>query len=435
MRERYDIVIAGGGPAGSTAGLILARQGFSVCILERDRHPRHHIGESILPRNMPLIQDLGLEPALRRLPHVPKYGAEFGMGNDPVTRSFSFTDGLLPGFPVFNIERAPFDKMLLDEARNAGAEVHEDTPVREVKELVHGNIRVVAGGREVRGRLLLDASGQGTLLGRHLDLRRNFDEPELQKVAYYEHFENVERPPGLANGHPGILMCEEGWFWLIGITPTRTSVGFVTRPSFVRTLNIPPKRLLSWAVARCPVVRHRMRHARGPIDNIVLSDFSYRCQPYAGDGYFLVGDAACFLDPIFSSGVTLAMLGAQHAAGVAAQLLRGEVTPERAQRHYIAFVCGSTRPFWRLIRGYYQHSFRELFMNGHGPLQMQRAIISILAGQVFPKPCWALRWRHRAFEVCVLLQKFLPLVPRRAPCHLMAEEAVQTPWAGELVRG
>src|SRR5678809_249051 len=101
-RETYDVVIAGGGPAGATAAIILARAGFSVCVLEKETHPRHHIGESILPRNMRLIQELGLEPALRALPHVPKYGAEFGMGNDPVTRCFLFSDGLVPGAAVFN---------------------------------------------------------------------------------------------------------------------------------------------------------------------------------------------------------------------------------------------------------------------------------------------------------------------------------------------
>src|SRR3954463_13696029 len=132
VREQYDVVIAGGGPAGSTAGLILARAGLSVCILEKDRHPRLHIGESILPRNMGLIQELGLEASLRRLPHVPKFGAEFGIGDDFVTRSFLFSDGLVAGSPVFNIERAHFDKMLLDEARDAGADVFEETPVTGV---------------------------------------------------------------------------------------------------------------------------------------------------------------------------------------------------------------------------------------------------------------------------------------------------------------
>ena len=434
MRESYDILIAGGGPAGSTAGLILARAGFSVCILEKDRHPRLHIGESILPRNMRLIQELGLEPSLRRLPHVPKYGAEFGMGNDHATRMFLFSDGLVPGSPVFNIERAFFDKMLLEEARAAGADAFEETPIKELLHLSHGSVRIATPSGQVRGRVLLDASGQGTLVGRALKIRQNFDEPELQKVAYYQHFENVERPPGRDSGHPCIIMCDEGWFWLIGLTQTKTSVGFVSRPSFVKTIDIPPKRLLAWAIARCPVVRHRMRDAAGPIDNVILSDFSYRCQPYAGDGYFMVGDAACFLDPIFSTGVTLAMLSAQHTAALVEPLLRGTLSHVEAQRRHIRFVRESTRPFWRLIRGYYRHSFRELFMNGQGPVQMQRAIISILAGQVFPRPPWALRWRHHAFDACVRLQEHFALVPRREPCRLVSQVAQPIPAFASLAQ-
>jgi FADH2-dependent halogenase len=201
----------------------------------------------------------------------------------------------------------------------------------------------------------------------------------------------------------------------------------VTRPSFVKTLDVGARDLLTWAVARCPVVRHRMRRASGPAHNIVLSDFSYRCQPYAGDGYFLVGDAACFLDPIFSTGVTLAMLSAQHTAHTVTAMLRGELSSAKAQRRHIRFVSESTKPFWRLIRGYYRHSFRELFMNGQGPVQMQRAIISILAGQVFPRPAWSLRWRHRAFDACVHLQKHVALVPRRTPCRLVEQDVVGSP--------
>jgi flavin-dependent dehydrogenase len=421
MRDRYDVVIAGGGPAGATAGLVLARQGFSVCILERDSHPRFHIGESILPRNTLLLKELGLDHTITHLPHVPKYGAEFGLGNDFKTRSFSFTDGLLPGFPVFNIERSCFDKMLLDEARAAGAEVFESTPVKEIVRLSEGDVVVATESGQVSARVLIDASGHGTLVGRHLNLRKNFNEPELQKVAYFQHFDGVERLAGDANGHPSIIMCEEGWFWLIGLTATKTSVGFVSRPSFTKTLKIKPQRLLAWAVQRCPVVRHRMRSAAGPAENMVLSDFSYRCRPYAGDGYFMIGDAACFLDPIFSTGVTLAMVSAKFTGETVGDVLRGRVTHAAARRMHIAFVEDSCRPFWRLIRGYYKHSFRELFMTGQGPFQMQRAIISILAGQVFPQPVWALRWRHAAFELCVFLQQHMTLAPRRAPCRLVDE--------------
>ncbi|HEY1629608.1 MAG TPA: hypothetical protein VGF52_07095, partial [Tepidisphaeraceae bacterium] len=131
--------------------------------------------------------------------------------------------------------------------------------------------------------------------------------------------------------------------------------------------------------------------------------------------------AAAFLDPIFSTGVTLAMIGAQKAATCAIDILHQRTTPLAARRSYARFVEGSTAVFWRLIRNYYRHSFRELFMNGTGPLQVHKAVISILAGQVFPKPSWALRWRLRVFELCMRLQSFVPMVPRREPCSLLRE--------------
>jgi len=159
----------------------------------------------------------------------------------------------------------------------------------------------------------------------------------------------------------------------------------------------------------------------------VLADFSYRCRPYAGPGYFMIGDAACFLDPIFSTGVTLAMMSAQHAATVASGMLRGTLSPHQARSRHCAFIETSTAPFWRLIRGYYRHSFRELFMSGGGPHQMPGAIISILAGQVFPRTPWALRWRHRLFDLCVWLQQYVALTPRRRVFRLVDEPAVELP--------
>ena len=424
--SRYDVIIIGAGPAGSTSALILARQGFRVVVLEKETFPRFHIGESILPQNFPLVKELGLEQALRRLPHLDKYGAEFGMGDDPNTTRFNFDSALIPGSRTFNIERAHFDKMLVDEARAAGAEVRQSTAVRQITRLAHGDVAVVtAAGETLSGEILLDASGHGTVVGRHLGLRKPVADTNLHKVAYFAHFDDVERLPGNETGHPSIIMTSEGWFWLIGLSERKTSVGFVTHPDFIKRVGVPAHRMLHWAVARCPVVRHRMRNATGAATNQVLADFSYTCKPFAGDGYFMVGDAGCFLDPIFSTGVTLAMTGAREAARHTTALLRGETTPAAAQRAYIDFVTGSTGVFWKLIRNYYNHSFRELFLNGTGPMQVHRAVISILAGHVFPRPPLALRWRLQLFWFFMRVNQHVPLVPRRKRFSLLEQQPLE----------
>jgi hypothetical protein len=170
-----------------------------------------------------------------------------------------------------------------------------------------------------------------------------------------------------------------------------------------------------------------MRDATGPATNQVLADFSYTCKPLAGDGYFMIGDAGCFLDPIFSTGVTLAMKSAQQAAKQTAALLRGQTMPGRARSEYIEFVTGSTSIFWRLIRNYYHHSFRELFLNGTGPLNVHGAVISVLAGHVFPRPAFKLRWRMGLFYLCMHVNRFFPLVPRRPRFSLLRAEAHPLP--------
>lgn len=429
----YDAVIVGGGPAGATAGLILARAGLSAVVLDRTTFPHFHIGESLLPRNLALVRELGLAERLATVPQVEKLGATFLSGDGEARASFFFDTGLAHRWgaesAAFNVERAPFDAMLLAAARDAGAEVREGAAVKSILRLADGDVAVTTEAGEVAGRWLIDASGQGTVVGRHLGTRRVL--ADLQKVAYFDHFENVERDPGPEGGFPVIVMCDEGWFWLIPLDERRTSIGLVFDAGVARRLDVPSNRMLAWAIPRCPVLARRTANATGPAINRVAADFSYRCSPYAGPGYFLVGDAATFLDPIFSTGVCLGMMSAAQAAGHVAALLRGEVKGrqdlEVLRRRYIRYVEGSTSVFFRFVRRYYQHSFRELFLNGTGPLDVHRAVISVLAGHVFPRPAWPLRWRVRLFEGFVALNRLVPLVPRRKSFSLLRD--------GELAAG
>src|SRR5262249_6694333 len=161
-------VIVGGGPAGATAAIVLARQGVSGCLLEKARHPRFHIGEAILPRTNPLLTELGVEDEMKKISHLLKLGAEFGFGDNFKEMNFFSSDGLLPGNPIFNVERSIFDKMLIDNAAKAGATVLQETAVKGITRLDEGSVEVETADQKFSGSILVDASGHGTIVGRHL---------------------------------------------------------------------------------------------------------------------------------------------------------------------------------------------------------------------------------------------------------------------------
>ena len=425
----HDFLIIGGGPAGALAGLTAARLGRSAIILEKAAFPRFHVGESFLPATLDLLKKMGLEPALRKLPHMPKFGAEFAMGNGGPILDIDFSEGYCDGKETFNIERSIFDEMLLREAGKAGVQVCENTAVREIARLQDGDVRVLTDtGQEIRGRYLLDASGQSTVVGRHLGSKIPVNDPKLQKVAYVGHFENVVRNDGTKAGNPLITMMEEGWFWIIPISSTRTSVGMVLDVAIAKKIgqeeNIAADQMLQWGIARCPVMRDRMKNATGQATNGVVADFSYKCKPYAGEGYFLIGDSAAFMDPIFSTGLCVAADGAISAVNFVDRILKNKIKPANARAIYTRQIEDCTDVLFKLIEQYYDHSFRELFMQGKGPLSVHKALIGLLAGNVFPRPPLKIRWRSRFFDFLIELNRKRQIVPRRRRFFLCKSPAV-----------
>lgn len=300
---KCDVVVVGSGPAGAMAALQLARRKVDVLMIEKASFPRFQIGESILPYTMEMIQDLGLAEALASRPHIVKRGAEFAMGHDFKTTIYPFSTSLTGrSTGAFNIARAEFDQMLQEAALDAGAR-REIGSVTRINQLADDQVSLtLADGRQVSARYMVDATGQATLTARHFKQRVQATEPHLRKIAYFTHFTGVRRLKGDKEGMITIVMCQEGWFWIIPLDDTHTSVGMVLDVDAAATLDIPPAQMLDWGLARCPLMARRMKEANKTSGNHVRADFSYDCKPYAGPGFFLAGDAAMFLDPVFSTG-------------------------------------------------------------------------------------------------------------------------------------
>jgi FADH2-dependent halogenase len=425
---RYDAIVLGGGPAGSTAAALLAGSGRSVLVLEKETFPRFHIGESLLPFNLPLFRRLGI---LDRLDgrFLEKRGARLLSGDGRVTRYICFEKGFVPGHPrAFQVLRSEFDDLLLRNAAARGAEVCQGFTVQEASTSLRDGCAVVARGSDgtqlrARGRFLLDATGREAFLASRRGLRRPLN--DLRKAAFFAHYAGVPREEG---HHPGdilLILLADGWFWMIPFADGNTSVGLVTDGGVVRRCGLAPADLLETALTRCPAARERMRSATRLTPVHAASDYSYECRAVAGEGYLLLGDAAAFIDPLFSTGVWLAMSSAELAADALHRALGSDggadgLSPA-AFAPYARRVRSHVRTYLRIVRRFYAPGFVDLFLQPTAGFRIRESVVSLLAG--LAEPPLPVRIRLECFYALIRIHRWFGIVPRVPLLRVLEEPA------------
>lgn len=414
-----DVGIIGAGPAGSACAIYLARAGLKVALFERETFPRFRIGESLLPLNVPILKELGLEEEMERR-FIRKYAANFSDRWGARQSRYPFAGAINKEHPyAYEVERAEFDQLLLDKARAEGVDVYMPWNVREVVFADGQAVGLKAEAADksaqlnVNCRMVVDASGRSAFLGARLGFKREID--FSSRSAFYSHFDGVYRDPGERAGDIQIVAFPHGWFWMIPFKTGNTSIGMVVTDDYLKQrgqiaaaagahdgsnqavtghADSANDAFLRYTIEATPYVAERMRGSTQKFPARSIANFSYRMEHYAGPGYVMLGDAGAFLDPVFSSGVFLTMKSAQ-VASMAIQ--KCFVSGDFSARHladYERRIRGAQKIFFRFIRGWYNPAFLDLFFYSSNFLGLKTAITSVLAADLFdPRHLWNLKLR------------------------------------------
>ena len=392
-QQTCDVLVIGGGPAGSTVASLLADKGHQVVLLEKAHHPRFHIGESLLPANLPLFEKMGIAQDIKAIGMV-KPGAEFVSPHHDAKQVFHFAQAWDKSMPhAYQVERSAFDHILIRHARRKGATVHEGCKVLAVDFLAEGGAHVTArheGGHDQRwkARFVVDASGRDTFLANRFKTKlRN---PRHNSSALYGHFSGATRNPGSAEGNITIFWFDHGWFWFIPLMNGLTSVGMVTWPYHMKTRGRRSlQQFLMDNIADCPGLGARLRDASLANAVEATGNFSYECKQTHGQDYLLLGDAFAFIDPVFSSGVWLAMHSAVVGADTIDTCLKKPSSRAAALRHFDQQMRRGPREFSWFVYRVTNPIMRDFFMGPRNIFRVQEALLSMLAGDVFGKtPIW-----------------------------------------------
>ena len=390
----YDVIVIGGGPAGATAATYLTMDSRRVLLLEKSHFPRHVVGESLLPSMMPILEDFGLLEEVEALNFPRKTGGTFIWGKSDEPWDVFFSNNPFLPFPyAYHVDRAVFDEILLNHAKNVGATVREGVEVTGAVKDEDGRVCGVtwtdnAGQQqESRASFVVDASGRAAVLGRQVN-KRVYDD-QMRQVAFYTYYKDIVGPPELREGHVIIESCPRGWFWYIpmhGSALGDASVGLVTGREFKDEYAAMGKEaFFAKALEDAPYTQGMLgprAEQVQPMRSIV--DWAYTCTQAAGPGYFLAGDAAAFLDPMLSTGVSIAML-----AGYSASVCIGTILDEpETEEGALSFYNGNYQHMYEVTRDFLHYFYAcngradsdDIFWKARKTLQLDE---SVAASQAF----------------------------------------------------
>jgi flavin-dependent dehydrogenase len=388
--EQCDVLVIGGGPGGSTAAALLARNGHKVIALEKAHHPRFHIGESLLPMNLPVFERLGVLDKVRAM-GVFKAGADFEADNDRGYNTYPFARAIGKSPPhAYQVWRQDFDKMLYDHARDCGADAREGHEVVRVEQREPRETWIdvkTDDGSEyaIQARYVVDASGRDALLSSKKKLRRK--NAEHQSAAIFTHFRGATPREGADAGNISIYCFAHGWMWMIPLPDGMMSVGAVCRPDYLKQRKGRSVDFLLDTLKLSPALWERLQHAQMVDDEVrVTGNYSYDASCMGGPGWILVGDAFAFLDPVFSSGVYLAMSGAEKAAEVVDAALREPAREASLLRKLEKRQRAAMARFSFFIYRFNSPVMQQMFRQPRNTWQLEQAVISMLAGDLFDTP-------------------------------------------------
>jgi len=406
MTQDCDVLVIGGGPAGSTVAALLAERGRRVVLVEKEKHPRFHIGESLLPHNLPMLDRLGVRAQIETSAQR-KHGIEFVSPFHGKKIHYEFSRAWDKRFPyAFQVRRSTFDHILLQNAAAKGAEVIEECRVTAVEFPENAPALVGARGndgvmRQWRAAFVIDASGRDTVLASKLGAKER--NPLNDSAAIFGHFTGARRLEGQAEGNISIVWFDLGWFWFIPLSDGTTSIGAVAPAAAFKNRGTDLTSYFMGLIASSPEIADRLKDATLVGDVTATGNYSYASKTTSGRNYLMAGDACAFIDPVFSTGVYVAMKMGFWAADAVETVLAKPARAGQALRRYDASTRHILSAFTWFIYRIREPAMRNLFMSPRNWFRMEEAVLSLLAGGIFDG--WAIKSRLYIFRLFYYIAK------------------------------